>query len=465
VLGTGDTTYAYDADRNPTTITRPDGHSSVVTPTATIDYAYSTTTGNLSSASIVGGEGLSYGYNGPLPTSSTWTGTVAGSVSRAYNNNFWVTSHSIDGADTIASTYDNDGLVTKAGALALARNTTDGSITGTILGAATDVRTYNSFGELTGYTASYSGAPVHTVNFTRDTDGRVSGKTETIGGATNSFAYAYDAAGRLTGVARNGKSVSSYTYDSNSNRLKVTTPSGTVTATYDAQDRLLPYGSASFTYTANGELESQSTAGKTTNYSYDVLGDLTAATLPSGTKIAYIIDAENRRVGKEVNGVLEQGFLYDGERIIAQLNGSNAVVSQFIYATGSTAPDYMISGGVTYRILSDHLGSPRLVVNTSTGQIAEEIDYDEFGNVIRDTKPGFQPFGFAGGLYDQDTKLVRFGARDYHPSTGRWTAKDPILFNGGDTDLYGYVFNDPMDMVDPAGLDGQNCTAARSLKS
>ncbi|MFZ1827466.1 MAG: RHS repeat-associated core domain-containing protein [Candidatus Competibacteraceae bacterium] len=59
--------------------------------------------------------------------------------------------------------------------------------------------------------------------------------------------------------------------------------------------------------------------------------------------------------------------------------------------------------------------------------------------MILDTNPGFQPFGFAGGLYDQDTGLVRFGARDYDPETGRWTAKDPILFAGGDANLFAYV--------------------------
>jgi RHS repeat-associated protein len=72
--------------------------------------------------------------------------------------------------------------------------------------------------------------------------------------------------------------------------------------------------------------------------------------------------------------------------------------------------------------------------------------------VIFDTNPRFQPFGFAGGLYDQDTKLVRFGARDYDPNTGRWTAKDPILFAGGDTDLYGYVLDDPVNRIDPMGM-------------
>jgi RHS repeat-associated protein len=72
--------------------------------------------------------------------------------------------------------------------------------------------------------------------------------------------------------------------------------------------------------------------------------------------------------------------------------------------------------------------------------------------VLQDTNPGFQPFGFAGGLYDPQTKLVRFGFRDYDAETGRWTVKDPIGFGGGDTELYGYVGNDPVNRRDPFGL-------------
>ena len=62
------------------------------------------------------------------------------------------------------------------------------------------------------------------------------------------------------------------------------------------------------------------------------------------------------------------------------------------------------------------------------------------------------PFGFAGGLYDEDTRLTRFGYRDYDAETGKWTAKDPIGFEGGDTSLYGYVLNDPVNLIDPEGL-------------
>jgi len=85
--------------------------------------------------------------------------------------------------------------------------------------------------------------------------------------------------------------------------------------------------------------------------------------------------------------------------------------------------------------------------------VIKSIEYDAFGKVVGDTDPTFaMPFGFAGGLHDPDTGLVRFGYRDYDPETGRWTAKDPILFAGGDTDLYGYCLSDPVNMTDPSGL-------------
>jgi len=116
----------------------------------------------------------------------------------------------------------------------------------------------------------------------------------------------------------------------------------------------------------------------------------------------------------------------------------------------------MEKGGVTYRILSDHLGSVRLVVDAATGAVAQRLDYDEFGVVLQDTAPGFQPFGFAGGIYDHQTKLVRFGARDYDAEVGRWTSKDPIGFRGGDTNLYGYVLGDPVNHVDISGRQEEN---------
>jgi len=68
-----------------------------------------------------------------------------------------------------------------------------------------------------------------------------------------------------------------------------------------------------------------------------------------------------------------------------------------------------------------------------------------------DTNLAFQPFGFAGGMYDPATQLTRFGARDYDPVVGRWLTPDPIDFGGGDVNLYAYVGGDPVNAVDPTG--------------
>ena len=161
----------------------------------------------------------------------------------------------------------------------------------------------------------------------------------------------------------------------------------------------------------------------------------------------------NRRVGKKVNGTLVVGWIYDDNlRIIAETDGSGAVTKRFVYGDRPNVPESMTWQGGSYRIITDHLGTPRYVLEASGGTAAQMMSVDEFGNVQSDSRPGFQPFGFAGGLYDPDTHLVRFGARDYDPLIGRWTTKDPLLFDGGTLGLYEYVYSDPVNNTDPTGL-------------
>jgi RHS repeat-associated protein len=92
----------------------------------------------------------------------------------------------------------------------------------------------------------------------------------------------------------------------------------------------------------------------------------------------------------------------------------------------------------------------RFVINTSDGSIAQRIDYDEYGNVTKDTNPGFQPFAFVGGIYDQNTWLIQFGARDYDSFVGRWVVVDPINIEGG-LNVYLYVDADPIQYLDLNG--------------
>jgi RHS repeat-associated protein len=376
-------------------------------------------------------------------------------VSRTYDNEFRISSLSINGGNTINFKYDNDGLLIQAGDLLLSRDTKNGLAMGIALGRVTTAWGYNGFGESVSSSAAYNGMAFYTAQYTRDKLGRITQKAETIAGMTDTYSYTYDLAGRLAEVKKNGARIATYTYDSNGNRLSYTGLSSTRNSTYDNQDRLTQSGSTTYTYTANGDLLRKTVGGQTTSYQYDGLGNLMAVTLPNGTQIEYLVDGQNRRLGKRVNGILVQGFLYqDKLRPVAELDGNNNVVSHFIYASRGSLPDYMVKNGITYRIIADHVRSPRLVVNVTTGQIVQRMDYDEFGNVIVDTNPGFQPFGFGGGLYDRDTGLVRFGVRDYDPETGRWTTPDPIRFDGGQPNLYVYVHNDPVNLLDPSGLQG-----------
>ena len=383
-----------------------------------------------------------------------WAGLVTRSVGWTYTTDFRVTTERVNGGTPITFAYDPDRLVTGVGALTLTRNPENGLLTGSTLGNVTDSYTYSTFGEVRTYQATYSGTPQLAIQYTRDTLGRIIEKTETLAGVTDTSAYTYDTVGRLTDVAKNGVAAAHYEYDANGNRLSVTRPGiGTVSGTYDAQDRLTAYGAVRYTYTANGDLQTATSGGQTTTYTYDVSGNLISAILPTGTQIEYVIDGQNRRIGKKVNGTLVQGFLYSGRlRPVAEVDGAGQIVSRFVYGTKSNVPEYFVKGGVTYRIVTDHLGSPRLVINTATGFVVQRLDFDEFGQILQDTNPGFQPFGFAGGLYDADTKLTRFGARDYDAFTGRWTAKDPIRFGGQDPNFYVYAGNDSLNVVDPSGL-------------
>src|SRR5207249_6984951 len=135
---------------------------------------------------------------------TTWVGTVAGSVSRVYDNNFRISSQSVNGSNMVNFGYDNDSLLTSAGDETIARSAQNGLISGTSLGAVTDTRTYSTFGELGQYTANVSGTPVLDVQYTRDKLGRITQTVETIGGVTDTFVYTYDTAGRLTDVTKNG---------------------------------------------------------------------------------------------------------------------------------------------------------------------------------------------------------------------------------------------------------------------
>ena len=455
-------TYVYDTVRRLTQVNQADGQAVAVAYDATgrpnkltqpgrvIDVTYQGATTNIQQISGPAGQQLAYGGDGPMLVSQIWSGSIAGTVSRTLDNGLRTATRTVNAA-AISLTYDQDSQLTGAGALTLTHNPDHGLVSGTTLGSVTDARTYTGFTALDHYTASFSGTPFYDVQLTRDALGRITARSETISAVTDNYTFAYDTGGRLATVGKNGATTHTYAYDTNGNRVTA----DAVAATFDGQDRLTQAGTTTFAYTLNGELQTKTAPGGTTTYTYDAIGNLLQASLPNATQVEYLVDGVSHRIGRKIGGTLVQGWLYDERsRIVAELDGAGALVSRFVYASRPSVPDYMVKGGAAYRLVSDHLGTVRLVVKASDGTIAQRLDYDPFGSVTSDTLPGFQPFGFAGGLYDRDTGLVRFGARDYDAQAARWTTKDPILFAGGDTNLYAYVSNDPVNRHDSNGLDG-----------
>lgn len=107
-----------------------------------------------------------------------------------------------------------------------------------------------------------------------------------------------------------------------------------------------------------------------------------------------------------------------------------------------------------FYVATDHLGTPRVIIDSS-GIEGKTIEYDTSGRVLSDSNRAFDlQIGFAGGLVDIDTTLVHFGLRDYDPETGRWTGRDRLLYRGRQSNLYNYVYNNPVNLLDRMGGGG-----------
>ncbi|EFL49695.1 YD repeat protein [Solidesulfovibrio fructosivorans JJ]] len=460
----GSYVYSYDRDRRLTKISFPSGKSitrayqdaqlaSVTMPEGTVNYTYEPCGSTVKSLSF-GTEGITYGHDGPLVTSVAQSGTLAQTISYAYNSDFKAKSLTYAGSAN-AYTYDNDNLLTGSGGYTIARDSQNGLATSVSGNGLTESRTFNEYGEPDAWTVTVSSQEVANYALTRDAAGNIATRTETVAGESHEYAYAYDNVGRLTQVTKDGAVVENYTFDgpgtgrtSETNTLRGLTNR---TYAYDDEDHLTSAGDASFTYDKDGFLTGKTVGSQTTGYTYSSRGELLRVDLPDGTVVEYVHDPLGRRIAKKVDGTVTEKYLWQGRtRLLAVYNGSGSLKQRFEYAD-ARLPVAMTVGSTRYFLVYDQVGSLRAVTDAS-GSVVKTVEYDSFGNVIADSDEALAvPFGFAGGLFDTDTGLTRFGFRDYDADVGRWTAKDPILFEGGDTDLYGYVVNDPVNGVDPDG--------------
>ena len=447
----------WDADRRFSSLQRSNGTAVTVdrdefrrvtgwsTDRGSVSRTYDSVTGRVTqSTSPDGSEDLS--WDGFLITGRdvTFDGRTH-SITREHDDNFRLVRRVVAG-DAVAHQYDEDALPTVVGEAQLTFDAAAPVVTNLTVGRVETDYVRDSRGRLQQVTHRDGATVLFEASYTYDPMLRIALLNETVQGQPSEFRYDYDLDGQLVGVQRDGAVEAVYGYDARGNRTQLAAG----VATYDASDRILTAEGRTYDVDASGFVTGWSDGVRSVTLSYDGY-ELTSATV-DGLNVTYGYDTLGRRIWRRVDGAFDRGWLYDDiSRPLGEVDASGQLVSRFVYATSSFTPEYMVRDQKTYRMIADHLGSIRLVVDTSDGSVVQRLDYDPLGRVVSDTNPGFQPFGYGSGLLDSDTGLVRIGRRDYDPFVGRWLSPDPLGFAGNSWNLYAYCNNAGVTLVDPLG--------------
>jgi RHS repeat-associated protein len=210
-----------------------------------------------------------------------------------------------------------------------------------------------------------------------------------------------------------------------------------------------------FVYDANGNLCAKggtTCTNGTTTYDWDAENRLVAVKQGATTLASFTYDAIGRRATKTAGGVTTT-YVYDGAQFIEERPGAGTV-KRYVYGPGIDRPLAQVIASATSYFVADHLGS---IVQVTDGSGAPTLvrEYDASGNLLQGASTN--GYGFTGREWDAETGLAYYRARYYDPKSGRFLSEDPIGFEGG-TNFYSYVWDNPVNSIDPSGMRIQVCS-------
>jgi RHS repeat-associated protein len=275
---------------------------------------------------------------------------------------------------------------------------------------------------------------------------------------TNSITYAYNAASELTSLTyKKGATTLGtllYTYDAAGNRIKTggtfarsNLPPALTTVSYNANNQQTTFGTNTETYDLNGNLATVTDAGVTTTYTWNARNQLTGIS-NTGFSASFTYDSFGRRTGKTIQGTTTN-FVYDGLNPVQEKAGATVTANLL---TGLGIDEFFTrTDGVGSRaLLPEALGST-VALGDGTGTLQTQYTYEPFGYTTQTGQANTNSYKYTG-REDDGTGLYFYRARYYHPRLQRFISEDPIRFRGGDVNLYGYVRNNPIRLIDPFGL-------------
>ncbi|ETR93732.1 RHS repeat-associated core domain-containing protein [Acinetobacter lactucae] len=426
-----DTLYTYDAyDRviqKGTTNQLFNRYAGTTGKTLNVNYGYSTG-GKLTSMTLPSGRSVTYSYS----TTGMLTGINL-------NGSALVRSLSYDGANRV---------------------------TGWQWGASGNAgytQSYNNDGSIASLTNKDNASAVnYSLTFGYDKDGRINLITRNNGTADQ---YMYDAADRLTYENRKTGATAiytiGYTYDKNGNRIRLLA----------SGQHMQPAAGAEYTYTANtNKLATFTKNGIAQTFSYTANSELSY-----GTYLPTYDYSGRRKVDRASTDYYFMNYNHKNERSFRDkvVNGAVATMTQYIYdeqshligeydKTGALVEYVWMgdkpvaaiygSGATTkiYYIVTDHLNTPRRLVDGVTHAVVWSWDSTAFG-VGNPTGSITFNLRFPGQYYDVGTNQFYNHNRFYNPELGRYMEPDPIGLEGG-LNPYAYAGSNPVMNIDPSGL-------------
>ena len=367
----------------------------------TMSYAYSTTTGLLSSLNATVQNSsipVTYTYQGANQLRSKAIGSV---MTKAYNY-----------------CYNEDGGYRASLPNYVNYRDSSGNL---IYG---DNCHYDSNGRLVKILDSGSSTTTR-ATYGYDQQGQLT--SATVGGT--SYTYTYDTAGNIQSK-KVGSTTTNYTYGNSAWRDLLTAYNGG-SITYSGGNPTKYYDGSTFTWTQGRRLATAKVGSTNISYTYDMAGVRSSKTVGSTT---YDFTTLSGLVTRQTGGGKTIDFVYDENNQPLAMKYNNTLYYYVLNAQGDVVR----------------------IVNSSRSVVAS-YTYDPWGKIISSsgTLADINPLRYRGYYYDSETGFYYLQSRYYDPEIGRFINADSYASTDAtgllSTNMFAYCENDPVNKSDPSG--------------